>query len=448
MRRAYKTASIITASVNVIDWITFNIALFVCACCGIWLEADDFVMSSQWVIINFAYVLSQMLIQITLHHRQSSLSSILRNSFNSSLLTLLLNAAILGMAHESVPGFFRCVAIFAFIFVFAVIERSLLRRYVKELRFQGKYVINAIIIGSEDDAAKVLDVMNDKYSGYHLLGLFETAKQAHKFVLEHHVDEVFICLNKRNGDDIRSLMRLCTHEMIRMYFIPGSTATLGRSMLIREFGDTFVLAMYREPLMSGGARLLKRTFDIVFSAVFLCTIFIVALVIVTLITKITMPGPVFFRQRRTGYDGREFWCYKFRSMKVNDNADTQQAVKGDERITKWGRIMRHTNIDEFPQFFNVLIGDMSVVGPRPHMLAHTEYYSEKISDYMVRHYVRPGITGWAQINGERGETDTVDDMARRVKRDIWYIEHWSFWLDIQIIIKTIINMFYGDDKAF
>lgn len=161
-----------------------------------------------------------------------------------------------------------------------------------------------------------------------------------------------------------------------------------------------------------------------------------------------MPGPIFFKQKRTGYDGKDFWCYKFRSMKVNNDSDKVQATQDDPRVTKWGHFMRHTNIDELPQFINVLMGDMSIVGPRPHMLAHTEYYSEKIGDYMIRHYVKPGITGWAQTHGERGETKTVEDMARRVEKDIWYIENWGFWLDIQIIFKTVMNVFVGDDKAY
>ena len=161
-----------------------------------------------------------------------------------------------------------------------------------------------------------------------------------------------------------------------------------------------------------------------------------------------MPGPIFFKQKRTGYDGKDFFCYKFRSMKVNKDSDRVQAVKDDPRVTKWGLFMRHTNIDELPQFINVLKGDMSLVGPRPHMLAHTDYYSDLISDYMIRHYVKPGITGWAQTHGERGETKTVDDMKRRVEKDIWYIEHWSFWLDIQIMVKTITDVIHGDDKAY
>ena len=161
-----------------------------------------------------------------------------------------------------------------------------------------------------------------------------------------------------------------------------------------------------------------------------------------------MPGPIFFKQNRNGLNDKEFYCYKFRSMKVNKEADTLQATKDDPRKTRWGNIMRKTNIDELPQFINVLLGDMSIVGPRPHMLKHTEEYSKLINKYMVRHFVKPGITGWSQVTGYRGETKELKDMEGRVIGDIWYIEHWSFWLDIYIIYKTVRNAIHGEKNAY
>ena len=161
-----------------------------------------------------------------------------------------------------------------------------------------------------------------------------------------------------------------------------------------------------------------------------------------------MPGPLFFRQKRNGLNDKVFYCIKFRSMRVNDDADKVQATKDDPRKTKWGNIMRKTNIDELPQFINVLLGDMSVVGPRPHMLKHTEEYSQLIDKYMVRHFVRPGITGWSQVTGFRGETKELSQMEGRVKGDIWYIEHWTFWLDLYIIFKTIANAIRGEKEAY
>lgn len=157
---------------------------------------------------------------------------------------------------------------------------------------------------------------------------------------------------------------------------------------------------------------------------------------------------MFFKQRRTGLYGKEFDCYKFRSMKLNQEADLKQAQKDDPRITKIGRFIRRTNIDEIPQFFNVLKGDMSVVGPRPHMIKHTELYSSIIDRYMVRHLVKPGITGWAQVNGYRGETKTAEQMEGRVRKDVWYIENWTFLLDLKIITVTVLNMFRGEKNAY
>ena len=184
---------------------------------------------------------------------------------------------------------------------------------------------------------------------------------------------------------------------------------------------------------------LKRAFDIVVSLPALAGI-VVLLPFIAYRIKRQSKGPIFFRQQRTGRDGKTFWCYKFRSMHVNDEADMQQAVREDDRLFPFGAFMREHNIDELPQFWNVLKGDMSVVGPRPHMLHHTEIYSQQIEDYMERHVVKPGITGWAQVTGYCGETKELADMEERVRRDLWYMEHWSLRLDIHIVRTTAKNI--------
>jgi len=209
-----------------------------------------------------------------------------------------------------------------------------------------------------------------------------------------------------------------------------------------------LLTLRREPLQAFYNRALKRAFDIVFSLGILCTIFPFLYIIVGFLIKRSSPGPIFFKQKRTGLYGRDFECYKFRTMRVNAEADTLQAVKDDPRKTKIGDFLRRTNLDEFPQFINVLKGDMSVVGPRPHMLKHTEQYSALIDKYMVRHLVKPGVTGWAQVTGYRGETKTLEQMEGRVKRDVWYIENWSFFLDLKIIVVTLLNMCRGEKNAY
>ena len=192
---------------------------------------------------------------------------------------------------------------------------------------------------------------------------------------------------------------------------------------------------------------LKRTFDVVFSLCFLCLLFPFILVVVFVLTKCTMPGRVFFVQKRTGLNGKTFKCYKFRSMKENPYSDEKQATKGDDRITWWGQIMRKTNLDETPQFINVLMGDMSIVGPRPHMLKHTDEFTELVDGYMLRHQVKPGVTGLSQVIGYRGEIRKVEDLQNRVKYDLYYIDNWSFFLDLQIIFKTITLCFGNDPNA-
>ena len=164
--------------------------------------------------------------------------------------------------------------------------------------------------------------------------------------------------------------------------------------------------------------------------------------------KLSSPGPIFFVQKRTGYRGQAFNCYKFRTMRVNDDSDTLQASKGDPRVTWFGNFLRRSSIDELPQFFNVWRGDMSVVGPRPHMVAQTEMYSELIDKYMLRHTIKPGITGWAQVRGYRGQTEELWQMEKRVEFDVWYAENWSFFLDMKIIFRTIWNALKGEDNAY
>ncbi len=219
-------------------------------------------------------------------------------------------------------------------------------------------------------------------------------------------------------------------------------------MELNVLGNMPVLSLRNEPLQHPMNRAIKRTFDVFFSFVFLCSLFPVIYIIVAIGIKMSSPGPVFFKQRRTGERGREFYCYKFRTMKVNKDADTKQAIKGDSRTTYFGELLRKSSIDELPQVINVLKGEMSVVGPRPHMLKHTQQYNELIDKYMLRHLVKPGITGWAQVTGYRGETKELSQMEGRVVRDVWYLEHWSFFLDIKIIYQTVINMFRGEKNAY
>ncbi|MDR1380462.1 MAG: exopolysaccharide biosynthesis polyprenyl glycosylphosphotransferase, partial [Tannerella sp.] len=237
-------------------------------------------------------------------------------------------------------------------------------------------------------------------------------------------------------------------NMIRFYIIPEFYRDIKKSMILEVMESVPLLTIRTEPLQSTYNRFLKRCFDLAFSIAVLLTVFPVLYIVAGIFIKISSRGPILFKQKRNGLYGKIFECYKFRTMRMNEEADRLQAVKDDPRTTKTGSFLRRTNLDEFPQFINVLLGNMSVVGPRPHMLKHTEQYSMLIDKYMIRHLVKPGITGWAQITGYRGETKTLEQMEGRVKRDVWYLENWSFFLDLKIIVVTIINMFKGESNAY
>lgn len=218
--------------------------------------------------------------------------------------------------------------------------------------------------------------------------------------------------------------------------------------MVQLFGHLPVLSPRTEPLENKVNQLVKRLFDVLFSLLVIIFILSWLTPLMAILIKLESKGPVFFKQSRSGKNNRPFTCLKFRSMRINGEADSKQAEPHDDRITKIGAFMRRNSIDEMPQFFNVLIGDMSVVGPRPHMLQHTQEYSAIIDEYMVRHLVLPGITGWAQVRGLRGQTQEKGAMQERVKADIWYLENWSLLLDFKIVFLTCWQLIVGQDNVF
>lgn len=246
---------------------------------------------------------------------------------------------------------------------------------------------------------------------------------------------------------MRSTIKVTDDCVVQFFYVPQIPRFISRGFELSHLGRIPVLSVRRNPLKNPFNRAAKRAFDIAFSSIVLLFSPIV-FIPVAIAIKLSSPGPVFFKQKRTGYRGKDFYCWKFRTMRVNAKADLQQAQKDDPRKTRIGEILRHTSIDELPQFINVLLGDMSIVGPRPHMLKHTADYSKIIDKYMVRHLIKPGITGWAQVNGYRGLTEQLWQMERRVEFDVWYIENWSFLLDLKIVVRTVVNAIKGESNAF
>lgn len=281
-------------------------------------------------------------------------------------------------------------------------------------------------------------------------------KDSIQFAIESDLDEVYSTLFPEDCQGLPALLDLADKHCVRIKFVTTPSEYHYQKQNFEKLNynlNSFyngipILVKRREPLNELSNRIIKRLFDIVFSLAVIVFILSWLFPLLAILIKLESRGPAIFMQLRSGKNNNPFWCFKFRSMQVNEKSNTIQAVKNDARVTKLGAILRKTSLDELPQFFNVLLGNMSVVGPRPHMVNHTEKYRLLINNYMVRHLLKPGITGWAQVKGFRGETKNSQQMADRIEHDIWYIENWSLYKDVVIIVKTVLNSIVGEENAY
>ena len=344
-------------------------------------------------------------------------------------------------------------------FIFILAFKYFLFFYLKKYRLiTGSNFRNAIIIGYTAEALRLKEVfINRKDYGYKFYGFFSDKKQnpevrgkiedIKSFVLEKRIDEIYCSLNEISNEKLKELVEFADDNNKTIKFIPDSKEIFSKNLKIDYYELFPVLSLQRTQLHLPIIKTTKRTFDIFFSLLIIIFLLSWLMPILALLIKLESKGPVFFKQGRPGIEEKEFFCYKFRSMYLNETTE-QEASKNDPRVTKIGRFMRKTSIDELPQFINVLVGDMSVVGPRPHLWSQNKTYANRIKKYMVRHYVKPGITGLAQVKGYRGEIETDEDMINRIKFDVFYIENWSMVMDIKIIVQTVINIFKGEEKAY
>ena len=415
------------------------------------------------LLLNFCYFFSLYFVPIQLHRSIVYLDKIVQRAFSViSLLIFLFATCLIFLNVGDVLATFLVVYYVSTIVVFSC-WRVFVRILLKFYRRKGYNFKRVIIVGAGKNGMELYRAMcDDISSGFNILGFFDdnmvlkevlpnyigTTDKVEEYAIAKDIDEIYCTLPGTNDEKILRMLNFAEKHMIRFYIVPEFYRNVKKSMVMEFLESVPLLTVRREPLQAFYNRALKRIFDLCFSTVVLCTIFPILYIVVGFLIKKSSPGPIFFKQKRTGLYGHDFECYKFRTMRVNDLADTMQAVKNDPRKTKIGDFLRRTNLDEFPQFINVFKGDMSVVGPRPHMLKHTEQYSALIDKYMVRHLVKPGVTGWAQVTGYRGETKTLEQMEGRVKRDVWYIENWTFFLDLKIIVVTLLNMFRGDKNAY
>ncbi|WP_405203207.1 undecaprenyl-phosphate glucose phosphotransferase [Dokdonia sp. LLG6352-1] len=314
---------------------------------------------------------------------------------------------------------------------------------------------NVVILGWNNQAEELKNFfLENKAYGYMVKSTFDinnpkvSLDNIFRYVLENNIDEVYCSVEQFSNEQLREISEFTDNNLKILKFIPDSREIFTKKLEYQYLGITPILSLRTIPIDTPLNQFIKRAFDIVLSVIVLVGVLSWLTPILAILIKLDSKGTVFFKQKRNGLDYHEFYCYKFRSMRPNEKADLEQVSKNDERITRVGQFLRKTSMDELPQFINVLKGDMSVVGPRPHMVSHTHMYAERIDKFMVRHFIKPGITGLAQVSGYRGEVETDEDIVNRVKFDIFYVENWSLFLDIKIVFTTIYKAIVGDEKAY
>ncbi|ESU29992.1 wcaJ protein [Flavobacterium limnosediminis JC2902] len=406
-------------------------------------------VSVSWIIIAWNVGFYEV-------YRFTKVLEILSKILNQYVLFVILNFAYLGYFLK----FSEPSQIMKFV-TLAIVLISLVKLFIFYFlrRFRAVFGGNfrrVVIVGEGKNVMELTDFFNENPDyGYNLVSHFnlrgnkeEQIKSCFSFVLDNKIDEIYCSLSDIENEQLNRFIDFTDNNLKVLKFLPDDDEVLSRNMKFDYYGYIPVASLRDIPLDKTVNMIVKRGFDIIFSLIVIIGVLSWLTPILAYLIKKESKGPVFFKQRRNGLDYHEFDCYKFRSMRPNEIADLEQVSKNDPRITNIGRFIRKTSIDELPQFFNVLLGDMSVVGPRPHMVSHTEMYAKSVDKFMVRHFVKPGITGLAQTNGYRGEVENDKDIINRVKYDIFYLENWSLLLDLKIIFMTVFNAIKGEEKAY
>lgn len=409
------------------------------------------------LVFSFLWVISALITKFYEIYRFTKLIKIISYVFYQALLFSIVVFAFFGIVESQNPGLSKTLTFLLYTFALISLFKFTLFYALQSYRlgFGGNFR-KTIIIGNNDSVSELKEFfITQKELGYENRKTFNfkaptdlNLNECFDFIVSRNIDEVYCSANELEENQINLLIEFCENNFKILKFISKRGGLLSKKLKTDTYGLSTVQSLREMPLSNDFNTFLKRVFDIVFSLLVIFFFLSWIAPIIALLIKIESRGPVFFKQTRNGIKFREFTCYKFRSMVENTNADIQQATKNDKRVTFVGKILRKTSLDELPQFYNVLIGNMSVVGPRPHMIRENERYSKSVNKFMVRHFVKPGITGLAQVKGFRGEIETDEDIINRVKYDIYYLENWSLILDLNIVFLTSINFLTGHKKAY
>jgi len=415
-----------------------------------------------YILINLGYLLSFALIRVDFNDvKQLHIPHLIRrNLYKLAITAFIMVLCLFILKESSMVSRLFILTFFSSAFVLLTFSQWITR---KALTFTIRKNINkGIILGAGLVGGRVYEEMlRNIYNGIIILGFFDdnpeqndgdvlgNIEEAKEYILKNGITNVFCTLPLSSEEKIQDFIKFSESHVINFHIVPeiGYYHT-GNQPIIEHIGKMPVFVLRNIPLSYTHHAITKRGFDILISFFAIITLFPVLFPILGILITLSSPGPIFFKQKRTGKRGKDFNCYKFRTMRCSSDAHVKQATADDARKTRIGNFLRKTSLDELPQFYNVLIGNMSLVGPRPHMLMHTFEYSPKVDKYMVRHFVKPGITGLAQVSGFRGETKEIELMEKRIRSDIYYVENWSLKLDLKIIFKTMYVILKGDEKAY
>jgi putative colanic acid biosynthesis UDP-glucose lipid carrier transferase len=415
-----------------------------------------------FAIFNLTWMTSVYLTQLYMSKNWLDFELFFKRTFKCYILTMACLLLFIFLYHYPYSRFFIifCFTGFATILLFNRIVFNLL---VISLRSKFKLAKNVVVLGYNDVSIRLIDYFQKEAKLVQLAGCFDdqgkiddspelkvfrNLRDCMSFVKQNHVTEIYSTLVPDHYPYLFELAKEAEKEFVYFKFVPDYHIFVNRNIYVDFLNDIPVLSLRKEPLEDTGNRIKKRAVDLIFSSLVIIFILSWLVPLMTILIKLSSKGPVFFIQLRSGKNNQPFRCLKFRSLRMNNEADSKQVTRNDNRLTGIGRFIRKTNIDELPQFINIFLGDMSVVGPRPHMLKHTEQFAELYKEYMIRHFVKPGLTGWAQVNGYRGEIRDNEFLRKRVEFDTWYMENWSLYFDMRIIFLTIVTTLKGNENAF
>jgi putative colanic acid biosynthesis UDP-glucose lipid carrier transferase len=427
-------------------------------------ESAHFMRYSQfWILINAFWLISTWLGEVYAENNISYFDLFMERTARIFVLWTFLILVYLFiprlvklsalMVFTNVALFFLCLLINRFIYLGLrewVKWDVHLKRKILILGYNNLSLKLTTYLEKEGLNTKILGYVDDKGSGpaNAKYPVYKNLENTLQLLKELDVNEVYSTIMPENNHKVYTLMQEADREVIRFRIVPDFSYLVNRPVFVDYLHDIPILSVRSEPLEEVVNRFKKRAFDILVSTIVIIFILSWLFPLLALLIYLESRGPILFMQQRSGKNNKPFGCYKFRSMHVNTESNATQATRNDKRVTRIGKFIRKTSLDEFPQFVNVFKGEMSVVGPRPHMLKHTLDYSVVAEDYMIRQFLKPGITGWAQVNGYRGEITELFHIKKRVEYDLWYLENWNLWLDLRIMFLTVYNVAKGEENAF